>query len=130
MEMTTTNMITTKRYCACSGSWCEFANMQGFCTLTACCKQMSAYDQVYKAYTDSQKNGFWDAWGIVASPKFVHELKVECMERMVVHNTDAGALEKIFGLVVIPHALLSDKDCYVVDEQLGRTILGQMERSE
>ena len=36
--MTTTNVSTTKMYCACSGRWCEFANLQGFCTLTACCK--------------------------------------------------------------------------------------------
>ena len=87
---------------------------------------MSAYDQVYKAYTDSQKNDFWDAWGIVASPRVIHELRAECMEHMVVHNADVGALEKIFGLVVIPYALLGDQTCYVVDEQLGRTILEQM----
>lgn len=87
--------------------------------------KMTAYDQIYKAYTDSKKNGFWDAWGIVASPRVIHELRAECMERMAVHNTVTGALEKIFGLVVIPDALLDDKTCYVVDEQLGRTILGQ-----
>ena len=90
---------------------------------------MSVYDQVYKAYTDSQKNNFWDAWGIVASPKVFHELRAECMEHVVVHNADVGALEKIFGLVVIPYALLDDETCYVVDEQLGRTILGHTERS-
>lgn len=91
---------------------------------------MSAYDQIYKAYTDSQRNNFWDAWGIVASPRVINELRAECMERMVVHNADVGTFEKIFGLVVIPHPLLDDETCYVVDEQLGRTILGQMERSE
>lgn len=90
---------------------------------------MSVYDQVYRAYTDSLKNNFWDAWGIVASPKVFYELRAECMERMVVHNADVGALEKIFGLVAIPYALLDDKTCYVVDEQLGRTILGLTERS-
>ena len=36
--MTTTNVSTTKMYCACSGKWCEIANLQGFCTLTACRK--------------------------------------------------------------------------------------------
>ena len=41
--MTTTNASTTKMYCACSGKWCEYANMQGFCTLTACCKEV-VYD--------------------------------------------------------------------------------------
>ena len=49
--MTITNTRTTKRYCADSGKWCEFANLQGFCTLTACCQRV-----VYAAetiYTDS-----------------------------------------------------------------------------
>ena len=40
MEMTTTKVNTTKGYCACSGKWCEFANLQGFCILTACCKRV------------------------------------------------------------------------------------------
>lgn len=90
---------------------------------------MSAYDQIHKAYIDSLKNNFWDAWGIVASPRVIHELRAECMERMVVHSA-VGTLEKIFGLVVIPYALLDDETCYVVDEQLGRTILGARERKE
>lgn len=38
--MTTTNESTPKMYCACSGKWCEFANLHGFCTLTACCKRV------------------------------------------------------------------------------------------
>ena len=91
---------------------------------------MTALEQIHKVYQDALKNDFWDAWGIVASPRVIHELRAECMERMVVHNADVGALEKVFGLVVIPYALLDDKTCYVVDEQLGRTILWQTERSE
>lgn len=91
---------------------------------------MSVYDQVYKAYAESQKNNFRDAWGIVASPRVIQELRAECMERITMHITDVGKFEKIFGLVVIPYALLDDKTLYVVDEQLGRTILGQTERSE
>ena len=89
---------------------------------------MSAYEQVHKAYIDSKKNNFWDAWGIVASPTDIYNLRAECIERMVVHNADAGALEKIFGLVVIPYNLLDNETVYVVDERLGRTILGQTER--
>lgn len=90
---------------------------------------MTALEQVHKAYTDSLKNKFWDAWGIVASPRVVHELRAECMERMGGYAA-VGTFEKVFGLVVIPYALLDDETCYVVDEQLGRTILGQTERSE
>ena len=37
--MTITNINTPKRYCACNDKWCEFANLRGFCTLTACCKR-------------------------------------------------------------------------------------------
>ena len=91
---------------------------------------MSVYDQIHKAYIDSLKNNFWDAWGIVASPRVIHELRAECMEHMVVHNADVGAFEKIFGLVVIPYPLPDDKTCYVVNEQLGRTILGQTGRED
>ena len=89
---------------------------------------MTALEQIRKVYQDAQKNDFWDAWGIVASPRVIHELRAECMERMVVFNADAGPFEKLFGLRIIPYALLDDKTCYVVDEQLGRTILGQTER--
>lgn len=84
---------------------------------------MTKYEQFYKAYTDALKNNFWDAWGIVASPKTIHELRAECLEQMVVHNTHIGELEKMFGLVVIPHNLVADDVAYVVDEKLGRTIL-------
>lgn len=91
---------------------------------------MSAYDQIHKAYIDSLKNNFFDAWGIVASPRVIYELRAECMKHMVAHNADIDSIEKIFGLVVIPCRLLDDETCYVVDERLGRTILGQTERSE
>ena len=91
---------------------------------------MSAYDQVYKAYIDSLKNNFWDAWGIVASPEVIHELRAECLEQIVVHKSGQGELETIFGLVAIPCNLVEKDKVYIVDEMLGRTILGQTERSE
>lgn len=91
---------------------------------------MTAYDQVFKAYLDSKKNNFWDAWGIVASPKIIHELKGECIEQMKLFKTDQGELEILFGLVIIPHNMVEDDKVYIVDEQLGRTILRLMQRSE
>ena len=87
---------------------------------------MSVYDQVHKAYTDSRKNNFWDAWGIVASPRVIHELRAECMEHVVVHNADVGAFEAIFGLYVIPCDLVDEETVYVVDERLGQFILRLM----
>ena len=91
---------------------------------------MRAYDQVYKVYIDSLKNNFWDAWGIVASPRVIYELRAECMEHMSLYDTSQGKAEMIFGLVVIPHNMVEDDKVYIVDEEFGRTILGQTERKE
>ena len=85
---------------------------------------MSAYDQIYKSYTDSQKNNFWDAWGIVANPITIHELTADVKSRMELNYEVSGDVTTIFGLVVIPHTLCERDNVYVVDEQLGRTILG------
>ena len=48
--MSTTGMSLAKNYCSSSGIFCEFANLNGFCKLTACCMGVS-YDNktVYKA---------------------------------------------------------------------------------
>lgn len=92
--------------------------------------KMTAYDQIYKAYTDSKKNGFWDAWGIVANEKMIYELKVECMERMAAYDRSFGMINSIFGLVIIPCNAVEDNRAYIVDERLGRTILGNTERNE
>lgn len=91
---------------------------------------MSAYDQIPKAYTDSLKNNFWDAWGIVANPITIHELTADAKSRMELNYEVSGDVTTIFGLVVIPHMLCERDKVYVVDEQLGRTILGQTEWSE
>lgn len=91
---------------------------------------MSAYDQVYKAYTDSQKNSFWDAWGIVANPITIRELTADAKSRMELNYEVNGDVATIFGLVVIPCTLCERNKVYVVDEQLGKTILGtKAERS-
>lgn len=91
---------------------------------------MGVYDQVYKAFIDSRKNNFWDAWGIVASPITINELRAECLEHIVVRNTEHGAIDEIFGLKVIPCCEVEKEKVYIVDEELGRTILGQTERRE
>ena len=85
--------------------------------------EIDSVDQIYKICTHLQMNNILDAWGIVVSPKVFHKLRAECMERIVVHNADAGVFETIFGLRVIPYASVSDKTCYVVNEQLGRTLI-------
>ena len=89
---------------------------------------MSVYDQMHKAYIESQKNNFWDAWGIVANSKTINKLKSECLEHIVVFNSSEQAIEKLFGLVVIPCDLCDIANVYIVDERLGRTILEQSGR--
>lgn len=92
---------------------------------------MSAYDQVRKAYNEAKKNNFFDAWGIVASPKVIRELRAAFLEQVVVQNAEQGELETIFGLVVIPYNLIENDKVYIVNEMLGKTILrGRSERWE
>lgn len=90
---------------------------------------MTALEQIRKAYQDARKNDFWDAWGIVASPKTIYDLRAECLEQMAVYSTAQGMIDSVFGLVLIPCTLVGNDVAYVVDEQLGRTILGE-ERDE
>lgn len=84
---------------------------------------MTALEQIRKVYQDTQKNNFWDAWGIVASPKTLCDLRAECLEQMAVYSTAQGMIDSIFGLVLIPCTLVGNDVAYVVDEQLGRMIL-------
>ena len=86
---------------------------------------MTALEQIHKVYQDAQKNNFWDAWGIVASPITIHELTADVRSRMILHYKDDGDVTTIFGLVVIPCEICERDKAYVVDEQLGRTILGE-----
>lgn len=86
---------------------------------------MTAYERIRKAYDDAQENSFYDAWGIVLNQKMIYGLTAECMERMAIHNMPMGKIDTIFGLVIIPCNLVEDNRAYIVDEMLGRTILGQ-----
>lgn len=93
-------------------------------------KRVSTFDMVYKQYIESQKNNFWDAWGIVASPRTIYALRAECLENATLHKASYGKFEELFGLVIIPRSEVEDDKVYIVDEELGRTLLGQTERSE
>lgn len=84
---------------------------------------MSAYDETHKAYVDSLKNNFWDAWGIVANPITIHELTADVKSRIKLNYNASGEVTTIFGLVVIPCTVCEKDKVYIVDEQLGRTIL-------
>lgn len=84
---------------------------------------MTTYETVHKAYTEALKNSFFDAWGIVASPKTIYGLLTETSEVVLSDPTAAPGQLKIFGLVLIKHNLVDDDKVYIVDEELGRTIL-------
>lgn len=86
---------------------------------------MTALEQIRKVYQEAQKNNFWDAWGIVASPQTIHELRAECLEQVVVYNVSRGMINSIFGLVLIPCVKVETDKIYVADEKLGRMILGE-----
>ena len=82
------------------------------------------YEMVHRQYKEVQKNGFFDAWGIVMNPDTIYELKLEVFQRdMYCYTMAAGGIETIFGLVVIPLGKVEKDKAYVVDESLGRTIL-------
>ena len=85
---------------------------------------MTVYENVHRQYIEAQKNNFFDAWGIVMNPIIAHQLRAECMEQIVLHKANVGAVDKIFGLVVIPCKMLDKDTMYVVDEALGKQILG------
>ena len=90
---------------------------------------MTAYERIRKACYDAQENRFYDAWGIVASPRTIYEMKAECMGDMVLYSTCNGTIETVFGLVIIPDKSIGDDKVYIVDEQLGTTILGRQKEA-
>ena len=91
---------------------------------------MNAYEQVHKAYIDSLKNNFWDAWGVVAHPEIIYGLRSECLEQMTLYQDGQGVVERVYGLMVIPRADVEKDKVYIVDEELGRKLLGQTERGK
>ena len=91
---------------------------------------MSAYDQIHKAYVESQKNNFFDAWGVVVNPITAYALRTEVLSRMSTYYAQDGVLETIFGLVLIPCEVCETDKAYIVDEELGRTILGERKVDE
>lgn len=91
---------------------------------------MTTYEMVEAQNRALQKNRemFFEGWGIVMSPKNADKLMAECLERVASHTLPKFSKElvRIFGLRVIPHDHVPDDTMYIVDEFLGRSILGGM----
>jgi hypothetical protein len=64
-----------------------------------------------------------DAWGIVLNYETIHSLRCEAMEHLVVYpQSSDSAIEKIFGLTIIPK-VCNNYNMTIVDEPLGRTLM-------
>ena len=85
---------------------------------------MTVYDMLQRQYLEAKKNNFFDAWGIVINPATLAELKAEIPRCNACSNTVfLDDIEKIFGLVIIPHNRVEKDKAYVVDEFLGKAII-------
>lgn len=86
---------------------------------------MSTFEDLRKHWEESQKNGFWDAWGIVLRTKTLYDLMAEIpLVTMTLH--DSPVARTLFGLTVIEADKWLDftgYDCLVVDKALGETII-------
>lgn len=84
---------------------------------------MSTYETIEKYYQEILSEGSLDMWGVVLSYKRYDKLRRECLSFVSVVGFDVSDIQKIFGLVLIPHELCNDENIYIVDESLGREIL-------
>lgn len=84
--------------------------------------EMSAMEMVRNHYRESLKNNF-EAWGIVMNPKTKYRLEEKRQQYYSAFTLDAGGMDKIFGMVIIPDWTVAENSAYIVDEFLGRQIL-------
>ena len=83
---------------------------------------MTAFERAKWCYDEANKNRF-NAWGIVVSPNSHYEL-IASFRELITYHTEIGMLDRIFGLVVITKNI-PDDTMYVVDEKMGKAILGE-----
>lgn len=86
---------------------------------------MSTFENLRKHWEESQKNGFWDAWGIVLRTKTLYDLLAESPP-VILTAEDRGFAHKLFGLTVIQaNAWLDmmEQDCVIVDKPMGELVI-------
>ena len=86
---------------------------------------MNLFDKLNKQRLEGLRDGFDDMWGVVIHPKTYYELQSECMSNIVARTTSEGEMDYIFGLRIIPSWGQDAGEFTIVDEILGRQIIGK-----
>lgn len=86
---------------------------------------MSLFHELNKQRLEGLRDGFDDMWGVVIHPETYYELQSECMSNIVARTTSEGEMDYIFGLRIIPSWRQDAGEFTIVDELLGRQIIGK-----
>lgn len=88
---------------------------------------MTLFEKLDRQRHEAMIAGFFDMWGVVMHPETYHELTAECVAMMgysaPITLTPSEAY--IFGLRLIPSYGVPSGSFSIVDERLGKTILGK-----
>ena len=85
----------------------------------------STFEKVREHWANSQRNKFWDAWGIVLRTETLYDLLAESPP-VILTAEDRGVAHKLFGLTIIQaNAWLDmmEQDCVIVDKPMGVLII-------
>lgn len=86
---------------------------------------MSTFEDLRKHWEETQKNDFWDAWGIVLHTKTLYDLMAEIPPvTMTLH--DSHIARTLFGLTVIEADKwldMMEQDCVIVDKPMGELVI-------
>ena len=88
---------------------------------------MTLFEKLDRQRHEAMIAGFFDMWGVVMHPETYHELTAECIAML--DKSSAFLLTAnetyIFGLRLIPSFGVPSGTFTIVDERLGKTILGK-----
>ena len=88
---------------------------------------MTLFEKLDRQRHEAMKAGFFDMWGVVMHPKTYYELTAECVAAMGYSAPITLTHDEIyiFGLRLIPSYGVPSDSFSIVDERLGKTILGK-----
>lgn len=88
---------------------------------------MTLYEKLNKQRHEAMIAGFFDMWGVVLHPETYYELTAECVAMMGYSApiTLTPSETYIFGLRLIPSFGVPSGTFSIVDERLGKSILGK-----
>ena len=85
---------------------------------------MSLFHKLNKQRLEGLRDGFDDMWGVVMHPQTYYDLIGECYNDQIALRVDSEA-DYIFGLRIIPSWGQDAGEFTIVDELLGRQIIGK-----